>query len=310
MSHPAGTVGLHRSRNEGALMKTLTKDAFAAAERYLRLNARLIDRARFANRFHEGPAGPVVHAVRAYQNPDGGFGHAIEPDLRGAGSQPQGVEVALWALDEVGAFEEAIVLAACAWLAEHSTEDGGVPWVLPSVVEDERGPWWQPQGDTPPAALNPTAPIAGLLHANKVKHPWLETATEFCWQALADMDGADAYDAMCVIRFLERVPDRERAQAEFDRLAPSLRASAALDPDEPGHTHSPLDLAPTPDSMARGLFSDEEIDRHLDHLIDAQGAEGGWAPNFTMWTPVVAHEWGGYLTRATLSTLDAYGRIG
>jgi hypothetical protein len=289
--------------------KTLSQDAFAAAERYLHLNARLIDRARFANRFHGGPAGPVLHAVRAYQNPDGGFGHAIEPDLRGPASQPQGVEVAFWALDEVGAFEEAIVLAACAWLEANATEEGGVPWVLPSVVEDERGPWWQPQGEQPPAALNPTAPIAGLLYAHNVKHPWLEAATEFCWQAIAGLDEIGAYDAMCVIRFLERVPDRERAQTEFERLAPALRASAALDPNEPGHTHSPLDLAPAPDSLARGLFSDEEIGRHLDHLIDTQGPDGGWAPNFMMWTPVVAHEWGGYLTRATLTTLQAYGRL-
>lgn len=290
-------------------MKTLSKDAFAAAERYLVLNARRIDRARYENRFEDGPAGPVVHAVRSYQNPDGGFGHAIEPDLRGAGSQPQGVEAAFWALDDVGAFEEAIVLAACAWLEANATEDGGVPWVLPSVLEDERGPWWQPQGERPPAALNPTAPIAGLLHANHVKHPWLERATEFCWRAIDGLEEVGAYDAMCVLHFLERVPDRDRAAAEFERLGGSLRASAALDPDEPGHTHSPLDLAPTPESMARSLFSEEEIDRHLDHLIDTQGRDGGWAPNFMMWTPVVAHEWGGYLTRATLATLRAYGRI-
>ncbi|MEV3936301.1 hypothetical protein AB0K52_10025 [Glycomyces sp. NPDC049804] len=290
-------------------MKTLSKDAFAAAERYLVLNARRIDRARFDNRFDGGPAGPVVHAVRSHQNPDGGFGHAIEPDLRGASSQPQGVEAAFWALDDVGAFEEAIVLAACAWLEANSTEDGGVPWVLPSVLDDERGPWWQPQGERPPAALNPTAPIVGLLHHHSVKHPWLEPATEFCWRAIAGLDEVGAYDAMCVLRFLERVHDRDRAAAEFERLSPSLRASAALDPDEPGHTHSPLDLAPTPESMARSLFSEAEIDRHLDHLVDTQGAEGGWAPNFMMWTPVVAHEWGGYLTRATLTTLQAYGRI-
>jgi hypothetical protein len=290
-------------------VKTLTEDAFAAAERYMVLNARLIDRARFANRFRGGQAGPVLHAVRAYQNPDGGFGSAIEPDLRGASSQPQGVEVALWALDAVGAFEEAIVLGACAWLEANSTEEGGVPWVLPSVVEDERGPWWQPQGDPPPAALNPTAPIVGLLHDHDVKHPWIEGATEFCWRGIGELQEVGAYDAMCVLAFLERVPDRERAEAEFERLRESLRAVAAIDPEAEGHVHTPLDLAPLPASMARGLFSDEEIDLHLDVLIDAQNEDGGWAPNFPMWTPVVTHEWGGFLTRATLETLRAYGRL-
>jgi hypothetical protein len=290
-------------------VKTLQKDAFAAAERYLVLNARLIDRARFAYGFDDGPVSPVLHAVRAYQNPDGGFGHAIEPDLRGTGSQPQGLEVALWALDEVGAFDEAIILSACAWLEANSTEDGGVPWVLPSVLEDERAPWWQPQGEQPPAALNPTAPVVGLLHAHGVKHPWMGPATEFCWRAIAEMDEVGAYDAMCVLGFLERVPDRERADAEFARLRESLRAAAAIDPEAVGHVHTPLDLAPRPDSMGRGLFTDDEIDLHLDVVIDAQGDDGGWTPNFAMWTPLVAHEWGGYLTGANLRTLRAYGRI-
>lgn len=290
-------------------MKTLSQDAFTAAERYMVLNARLIDRARFAYRFYDGPVSPVLHAVRAYQNPDGGFGNAIEPDLRGTKSQPQGLEVALWALDDIGAFDEAIVLSACAWLEVNSTEEGGVPWVLPTDFDGEQGPWWQPQGEKPPAALNPTAPIAGLLHAHNVKHAWLEAATEFCWRAIADITEIGAYDAMAVLAFLERVSDRERAAAEFQRLGPSFRASAALDPNEPGHTHSPLDLAPSPESLARSLFSDKEIDLHLDHLIDAQGAEGGWAPNFEMWTPLVVHEWGGHLTFGNLATLKANGRI-
>ncbi|SDD05603.1 hypothetical protein [Glycomyces harbinensis] len=290
-------------------MKTLTEDAFAAAERYLVLNARLVERLRFAREFKGGPAAPVRAAVLAYQNADGGFGSAIEPDLRGAGSQPQGVEVAFRMLEDVGPGDLSPVRAACDWLQANSTGEGGVPWVLPSVVGDERGPWWQPQGEKPPAALNPTAPIVGLLLAHGEEHPWIAPAAEFCWRTIAELDEVGAYDAMCVLAFLERVPDRERAEAEFARLGPSLRAAAAIDPHAEGHVHTPLDLAPGPESMARRLFGDDEIDLHLDVLIDAQQKDGGWAPNFEMWTPVVVHEWGGFLTLATLRTLKAYGRL-
>ncbi|THV33551.1 hypothetical protein [Glycomyces buryatensis] len=290
-------------------MTSLTRDAFEAAERYIALNARLIDRLRFASRFHDAAADPVLEAVRAYQNPDGGFGSAIEPDLRGAGSQPQGIEMAFWALDEAGVFDESTVLRACDWLQANATPEGGVPWVLPSVVHDQRGPWWQPQGERPPAALNPTAPIVGLIQAHGVEHPWVEAAGEFCWRGIAALDEIGSYDTMCVLAFLERTPERERAESEFKRLKASLRATAALDPDAPGHVHSPLDLAPSPDSLGRSLFTGAEINLHLDALITAQGEDGGWAPNFEMWTPVVAHEWGGYLTRMRLTTLQAYGRI-
>lgn len=290
-------------------MNILTAEAFVAAERYLMLNARLIDRLRFAHLFHGAPTAPIRAVIEAYQNADGGFGNAIEPDLRGTSSQPQGLEMAFWVLDEIDAFDSSAVVAACQWLTSHTTEDGGVPWVLPSVLQDERGPWWQPQADTPPAALNPTAPIAGLLHARGVDHPWLEGATEFCWRRIAGTTEVGDYDALCILAFLERVPDRERAEAEFERLTESLIASVALEPDAAGHVHSPLDFAPRPQSLARRLFSDEIIDLHLDALLDTQQVDGGWRPNFKMWTPLVAHEWGGYLTLARLKTLSVYGRI-
>ncbi|MFC4628009.1 hypothetical protein ACFO6V_07185 [Promicromonospora alba] len=44
-------------------------------------------------------------------------------------------------------------------------------------------------------------------------------------------------------------------------------------------------------------------------LLHAQQDDGSWKPNFPMWTPLVAHEWGGYLTMARLKTLRSYGRI-
>jgi len=290
-------------------MKTLNEDAFAAAERYMVLNARLVDRLRFDRHFRKAPAELVHQAVFAYQNLDGGFGNAIEPDLRGGGSQPQGVEVAFWMAEDLAACDPARIQAACHWLEANSTEEGGVPWVLPSVIDDERAPWWQPPGDKPPAAINPTGPIVGMLHAAGVEHPWIAPATEFCWGAIAAIEEIGAYDALSTLAFLERVPDRDRAEAEFRRLNPSLRAAATIDPDAPGHVHSPLDLAPRPDSLARRLFSEDEIDLHLDVMIQGQNEDGGWATNFAMWTPLVTHEWGGYLTLANLRTLKAYGRI-
>src|SRR5439155_11107389 len=59
-----------------------------AAENFIWSAARLVDRHRYGMLFADGPAEAVVEALRAYRNPDGGFGHALEPDLRCPGSQP------------------------------------------------------------------------------------------------------------------------------------------------------------------------------------------------------------------------------
>ncbi|GAA3592941.1 hypothetical protein GCM10022419_089820 [Nonomuraea rosea] len=282
-------------------------DVLDRAEDYLWRNGRLIDRLRFEALFKGGSRDRVLDALRPYQNPsDGGFGNALEPDLRGAGSQPEPVEVAFWILDEFGAFDSPMVPAACDYLARVSAPGGGVPFVLPSVRDTPRAPWWETVDD-PPGNLVPTASLAGLLHKNGSTHPWLAAATNFCWSRIAALEETSPYEARAVVTFLDLVPDRERAEAEFARLREAILATVTFDPYESGPVHFPLDFAAEP--LRLPLFTQDVLDRHLDAVLATQSEDGGWGPNWTVWTPVVAHEWGGYLTVARLKTLRAYGRL-
>ncbi|KAB8197023.1 hypothetical protein FH608_000020 [Nonomuraea phyllanthi] len=281
-------------------------DVLDTAERYLQLHGRLIDRLRFEALFRGGPRERVLDVLRSYQNPDGGFGNALEPDLRGAGSQPEPVEVAFWILDELDAFDSPMVPAACDYLAGVSAPDGGVPFVLPSVRDTPHAPWWETP-DEPPGSLVPTASIAGLLHKHGITHPWLATATDFCWSRIAAITETTPYEARAVVTFLELVSDRPRAEAEFARLREAILATVSLDPDTSGDAHFPLDFAPEPARLP--LFTQDVLDAHLDALLAAQSADGGWNGNWLMWTPLVAHEWGGYVTVLRLQTLRAYGRL-
>ncbi|HEX6577090.1 MAG TPA: hypothetical protein VF082_01900 [Jiangellaceae bacterium] len=293
-------------------MTMLTPRALAAAERYVLLNARLIDRLRFAHLFRDGSAAAVRSALTAYANDDGGFGNALEPDLRGSGSQPQPVEVALRLLDETTGpgdpFDGPIVEAVCGYLARISTSDGGVPFVLPSVRGTPAAPWWQTP-DGPPGNLNPTAAIVGLLHKHGVSNDFVDTATRFCWDRIDALTETKPYVAMAVLTFLDHVPDPARAEAAFDRLSPLIVADVELDPHATGEVHLPLDLAPHPDGFARRLFADEVVAEHLDALVRGQSEDGSWGFNWPAWTPVVQYEWGGYVTVGRLRTLRDYGRI-
>ncbi|MFI7696022.1 hypothetical protein ACIBQ6_43620 [Nonomuraea sp. NPDC049655] len=281
-------------------------DTLDRAAQFLRLHGRLIDRLRFEALFAGGSRARVLDALRCYQNADGGFGNALEPDLRGAGSQPQPVEVAFWILDELDAFDSPMVAAACDYLAGITAAGGGVPFVLPSVRDTPRAPWWQAPDD-PPGDLNPTAALAGLLHKHGVTHPWLGPATDFCWSRVAQLTRTTPYEARALLVFLEHVPDRERAVAEFDRLREAVLATVTFDPHAEGAVHHPLDFAPAPSALP--LFDAATLDPHLDAMAAAQSPEGGWQPNWNTWTPLVAHEWAGYLTVARLQTLRAYGRL-
>lgn len=282
----------------------------AAAEEFIWLNARLLDRHRFAYLFLGGDGEPVVQALRAYQNPDGGFGHAIEPDLRTPTSQPTGVWAAFEVLDEVGRFDDPMIQRGCDFLASVSAPDGGAPFVLPTAMAHPRGPWWQTDDD-PPGSVVQTGAIVGLLHKHGVEHPWLGTATEFCWRAAETMEQVSPYQVRFLLPFLQYVPDRERAQAAFDRIAPKIfeQDIVALDPDAGSEAHFPLDYAPNPGSIGRALFTDAQIETDLDRLMRGQAEDGGWTFNWAAWNPATTHEWRAHVTIAALKTLRAYGRI-
>ncbi|WP_242902094.1 hypothetical protein [Actinomadura terrae] len=290
-------------------MKVLNDADLTRAEECMRHSGRLIDRRRFALHFRGGRPEPLLAALRPYENPDGGYGHALEPDLRGEASQPVPAQHALEILHEAGADDDPAVARVADFLASITHEDGGVPFVLPSVREAPHGPWWQPSGEAG-GAINPTATLAGLLHRAGSEHPWLGPATAFCWRHLED-EGAEPgpYDALAILAFLDHVPDRERAEAAFARARDALAALAALDPSAEGALHFPLDFAPAPDGLGRRLFTAEVIDAHLDALIDAQEEHGGWDVNFPIWTPATRHDWRGVQTVERLRTLEAYGRL-
>ncbi len=283
------------------------KQRLQQAQEFTWRNARLIERFLFSYLFAAGGKEPVLAALRAYQNEDGGFGNALEPDKRCPDSQPQDVEVALHILDAIDAMHDPMVLHACDFLVTITTSEGGVPYALPSVNAYPHAPWWTVEGQ-PAAALNPTAAIVGLLLKHHIQHPWVETAARFCWQQIAATDTTEFHTLMPVLTFLEHAPDRQSAEHELQRIAVRLTQPGIieLDPSAQGYIQKPLDWAPTPHSFCRHLFSDEIIAQHLVALAARQQSDGGWPIAWDAISPAVEIEWRGRVTIDALRTLDAY----
>lgn len=280
----------------------------ARAEIFLLGHARLLERRLFAHLFHEPDVAAVLAALRAYQNADGGFGNALEPDKRSPDGQPIDVEIALRVLRELGVAPQDMVLPACEFLLSISTPEGGVPFGLPSINQYPRAPWWAVDND-PPAALNPTASIVALLTSLRVEHPWIKAASSFCWRAIEQFDGDAFHDVMPVVMFLAAMSDDRRTEGELERIRKRIRGAVAFDRATPGYVKFPLDWAPRPDSPLRPIFEDAEIDNDLDSLAAAQANDGGWRINWDTITPAVEYEWRGWKTIEALTTLRAYGRL-
>jgi hypothetical protein len=282
---------------------------FDAAADFLAAGARVLDRRVYERLFSGGAAEPVRDAVAAYRNADGGFGHALEPDLRTPASQPAAVEMALRIMDLADAWDEGLVRAAVDWLVTIAPAEGGTTFVLPTLSEGPHAPWWAaPEGN--PASLIQTGQIAAVLYSRGFAHPWLDGATQVMWSGIEALTEPNGYEMFGVLAFLEHVQDRARAEAAFDRVGPLLLSSGlvALDPDAEGETFSPLNFAPRPDSIARPLFDAATIEAHLDHLAGAQRDDGGWMFNWPAWSPAAEADWRGFLTVEALGMLRANGR--
>ena len=276
------------------------------AVQFLAANARVVDRRSYERLFEGGGAQPVRDAVAAYRNADGGFGHALEPDGRAPASQPAAAELALRILHQTNVWDEDLVAGACGWLEATAPAEGGTAFADPVLDGWPHAPWWIPE-EGRPASLIMTGLIAGTLHSRQVRQPWLDRATEVTWDRIGQITTPTGYGMLGVLRFLQYVPDRDRATAVFGQIAPLITDSGivTLEPGAPGEVHTPLDFAPEPDSMGRALFSEATIKAHLDHLAHAQLADGGWTFNWLAWSPSAERDWRGYLTVDALRLLRA-----
>jgi hypothetical protein len=288
-------------------------DAFAAGDRFLLNQARLLERRLFAACFLGQPAGRVVDALRGYQNDDGGFGHALEPDTRCPASLPIYAETAFQALAAAGTVDHDMVIRACDFLARAADEadaGGAVPPAFPVIESFPRAAHWAEWTYEP--GLNPTAGLVGLLYQLGVDHPWRAAGAAYCWQQLESggLPG-DAHTLKEVLVFLDHVPDRHRADQHAAALAPHLADIPMfhLDPDAPGYGLSPLHLAPRATSRWRTLFTDAQIDAHLDRLQKDQQADGGWPIAWEPPSQAAVFEWRGVVTLEALRTLTSYGRL-
>ncbi|MEU2830479.1 hypothetical protein ABZ667_17690 [Streptomyces lavendulae] len=292
----------------------------ARAEQFIWLTARVLEQRRFAFHFLGGDADAVDTALGAYLGDDGGYGHALDPDLRGPLSQPLHTAHALRVLDSLGRCAGQRIERLCRHLTGLSTPEGALPLVRPAPRDHPVAPY-HPVRDDPPGELLTTGPVVGVLHRNRIWHAWLFRATDFCWERIETLRHSHPYEVQSAVAFLDGAPDRARAAAAADRLGRLVRERhlVVLDPGRreeyapapgyaPGELLFPYDYARRPESLARSWFTDEEMRRSLDFLAAEQQPDGGWPVRRRAWAPGSSLERRPIATLEALLTLRAYGR--
>jgi hypothetical protein len=310
-------------------MKKLAHDGFDLARDFLLSEGRPLEKEMFRLEFGEGSVNEVLTQLAAYQNADGGFGHALEPDVRTPSSSALCTEIGLRMLAELHTPADHPVVAAAVKYALDTLDPETKVWRVVSADNNDHphAPWWHDDAGSLARTFDDfrVIPRAGILavlyhYAELVPADWL---TAVIAATLADIKMQDVEkfggggDALVYTRRLAEASGLPadikvwlipRAQEIADQIV-------AREPVQwTQYCAPPLKLAPTLKAVTAEVLNDC-IPAHLDYLIKSQSPEGYWEVTWSWgdfypddW-PQAKQEWRSDLTLTTLITLKAFGRI-
>ena len=149
----------------------MNNNVFDKARNFIYRNARPLDLALWQYHFESGSRKKVLDILSYYQNDDGGFGHAIEPDCWNVNSNPIATWKAISVLREIGITgDEEIVKKILAYLDSGKDFENGLWYnTVRSNNDYPHAVWWEcGKGEGTPS-VNPTISLAGfaLKYSNK-----------------------------------------------------------------------------------------------------------------------------------------------
>jgi hypothetical protein len=276
------------------------QEALIRARDFIEKNGRVVDKARFALHFNGGTAKAFLSALSAYQNEDGGFGHALEVDIEAPASQPFATELALEYCLRAGIpADQPLVQRAVAYLEETQEKDGCWQFT-PEIYAHPIAPWFR--GWTWPN-LNPSGTLAGILREYGLGSDRLHRRVAALfkkWTNLRDIADGEFYSirAYAVYYLPEgRLPNREFILSGL--LWWLIRKHLSEELVDNGHW---FEYIRSPQSWVGGRLPVEILNERLDRLVAEQQPDGGWP---TPYNPA----WRSPVTINNLLILHAFNRL-
>jgi hypothetical protein len=307
-------------------MIKFSQTAFEKAKNYLYAYGRLLDQRRFEYHFEGGSQAAVLEALTAFQNEDGGFGKALEPDIRAEASSVIATSTGFGFLRAVGiSARKSAVQLGVQYLLDSFNEEKGVWPIIPPEVEDAPHAWWWSYDDSEKNfgsfLVNPRAAIAGHLqhYSSLVRPDFLAGVKAAVLEQLDTFsDRITLHDFDCYVGLAEADSlAKDEKQQIVDKLARLLPNSLELERNKwgTGEVFKPLVVAPMPNSALSGEIDDALIQENLDIEIESQLEDGSWPLGWD-WSPIdqaawnaAERDWTGTIIVNKLRTFRAYGRL-
>lgn len=302
----------------------LSKEAFQEASDFMLGSARELERSIYNYRFRDKNREDIFAALKRYQNPDGGFGYGIGPDLRAPTSTPIATTHGFQKIEEFAGYEidRELVESGLKYFEDTFNSDLNRWFAVTKEVNDyPHPPWWHYDEEKGGTVIdeswgNPTAEIIGYL--KKYEDPLNDLdADRLVEEAINRLkekqDYGSEHEIYCYLRLYQTLP-QEKANEIRTQIASAAKSLIRDDPAEwSDYVPTPLDFVKSPEGDQFGI-SQDLLSANLDFLVETLEKQGVIQPNWEWgqyedaWEGA-KQEWTGILTLETLTLLKRFNRI-
>ncbi len=257
------------------------------------------EKALFGYLFGSKPLAHVHQCLLCYRNPDAGWGHGLEHDIKCPESHPLALEFMLSIARDTGIPLGCLLEGVSLWVETHQHDDGSLK--NPASIRDyPLAPWWVESG-----GQHMPDSITGNLLKYGACSPAVEERTRGWVQknlTLERIQGNEwlfmayhAFDYFMNVQAFTNSADFRRAT--IDNIVNCAKSA-------PEKQYAVLfQFAPTPDSPVAQALPPALIERYLDCLSESQRDDGGWDDEHDLL------QWKPYTTIRVLLALQRYGRL-
>lgn len=312
-------------------MKRLTTKAFEEIRTWVYRNARQIELTLWQYEFENGSKEAVLSALSLYQNEDGGFGNALEPDSWNPKSSPYTTLNAIEVLDTINFSDlsHPIMRGIFKFLesGKHSFENGWV-FSIPSNDNYPHAPWWTYNLEANEyESIGVTTGIAGFLLKHADKDSALYKKVFMIAEKMIEMLNVPGnYGEMGVGGFqtlkdlILRLGLGDRFDMEFISNTVKRLVNETMERDINKwayHCKPPSSFISSPDSEFY-TGNEEIMQKELDYIIDTRHKNGVWDIDWSWFEnndkypkefAISENWWKAGIVRGKIKLLRNFGRI-
>lgn len=171
-------------------------------------NARPLEMMRYLYHFKEGDVKDVLEALAAFQNEDGGFGHALEPDAWNPHSSPIQTWAAIEIIRELEDIKEDAIINKLLHYLDTTIyyEEGKFARSIPSNDDFPHAPWWTHKEDAF-EGYNPSASLTGFIlrygHEQMARYEAAKKMAKEVYQYLVSNGCQEMHELHCIIELYD-----------------------------------------------------------------------------------------------------------